>query len=366
MSDLMKEREELAEIDRQIMALVGRRNAAAEKIGIAKALANEGVVVPQVEKIVVERYVEEGKKHGVSAATASRIARAVIDESVDVQGRVPRSAAPKKIFIVGGNGGMGRWLSDFFHARGHAVSILDVNPAGAKYPFEDFVTGCKSDVIIVATPVDVSREILEKVFAENTDALIFDILSVKSPVESVLIKAAADGRRVCSVHPMFGPCAPSVAGRNIIVADCGCVSANCDAAELFSGGTILEMPILEHDKAAAYVLGLSHAVNLAFSDALVSSGFSFKELSDAASTTFRKQVAVSREVSLENAELYYAIQRENPKNSSALEKLEEAVRRVRKLPRDEFISMMHKEAEWYLKDEQSLGEERLRGCLSQP
>ena len=61
----------------------------------------------------------------------------------------------------------------------------------------------------------------------------------------------------------------------------------------------------------------------------------------------RKQTAVSVEVANENAELYYAIQRENPENDAALRNLEEAVSRVRTLPKDEFISMMQDEAVWY-------------------
>ena len=107
------------------------------------------------------------------------------------------------------------------------------------------------------------------------------------------------------------------------------------------------MDIEEHDKAAAYVLGLSHAVNIAFSDALVRSGCTSAEFRAAASTTFRKQTAVSVEVANENAELYYAIQRENPENDAALRKLEEAVSRVRTLPKEEFISLMQDAAAWY-------------------
>lgn len=102
-------REELADIDREIVALVGRRNSIAKIIGEEKARADEEVVVPEVEKIVVQRYVDAGALAGVSAATATRIARAVIDESVEVQGKLPRHAEPKRICIVGGNGGSGNF-----------------------------------------------------------------------------------------------------------------------------------------------------------------------------------------------------------------------------------------------------------------
>lgn len=147
---------------------------------------------------------------------------------------------------------------------------------------------------------------------------MFDILLVKSLVIPVLRRMADAGMNVCSVHPMFVPTAPAVSGYNIVVADCGCSAMIEEATALFSGGTILWMQVEDHDPIAAYVLGLSHAVNLAFSEALVRSGFSTEVLNAAASTMFRKQTAVSCEVSQENAPLYYAIQRENPYNDAAV------------------------------------------------
>ena len=348
MSELGSLRQELADIDRAIMQLVGRRNALARMIGERKAAADEEVVVPAVEAVVVRRYVEAGAAAGVSAAAASRIARAVIDESVEVQGRVPRYSTPRRIFIIGGNGGMGRWLSVFFAARGHTVMIADPHPAGAAWPVLDISSGCAAaDVIIVATPVSAAPGVLAEIVSLKADALVFDILSVKSPVVPVLRAAAAAGCRVCSVHPMFGPGAASVAGRNVIVCDCGNAAAADAAAALFSGGTLLRMPVEQHDPVAAYVLGLSHAVNLAFSEALVRSGFSAEELAAAASTTFRKQTAVSREVSGENAELYYAIQRENPCNDAAVASLAAAVAELRTLGKEEFCDRMHAGAAWY-------------------
>ena len=48
-------RAELAEIDRAIVALVGRRNGLAEVSGEEKAKANEEVVGPSFERIVEQR-----------------------------------------------------------------------------------------------------------------------------------------------------------------------------------------------------------------------------------------------------------------------------------------------------------------------
>ncbi len=348
LADLDTLRTQLAEIDREIMALVGRRNTIAQTIGERKAALNEEVVVPSVETVVVRRYVDAGADAGVSAAAATRIARAVIDESVEVQGRVPRHAEPKRICIVGGNGAMGQWLSEFFAGRGHLVTVAVLDPENARYPVMTVAEACKSaEVIVVSTPVTVAEDVLKEIFSSKTSALVFDILSVKSPVIGILREMAGSGMQVCSVHPMFGPRAPSVAGRNVVVADCGSAKAAALAAVLFSGGTIVSMPVEDHDPVAAYVLGLSHAVNLGFSEALVRSGFSAEMLHACASTTFRKQTAVSREVSEENAALYYAIQRENPYNDAAVSHLADAVAELRTLDKEEFCRRMTSGALWY-------------------
>ena len=181
MADLDTLRTQLAEIDREIMALVGRRNTIAQTIGERKAALNEEVVVPSVETVVVRRYVDAGADAGVSAAAATRIARAVIDESVEVQGRVPRHAEPKRICIVGGNGAMGRWLSEFFAGRGHLVTVAVLDPENARYPVMTVAEACKSaEVIVVSTPVTAAADVLKEIFSSKTSALVFDILSVKS------------------------------------------------------------------------------------------------------------------------------------------------------------------------------------------
>jgi len=57
---------------------------------------------------------------------------------------------------------------------------------------------------------------------------------------------------------------------------------------------------------------MSHALNIAFFDALAKSGHPFEELRMTASTTFVNQVENSRRVAKEDPEMYYEIQHLNP------------------------------------------------------
>ena len=58
----------------------------------------------------------------------------------------------------------------------------------------------------------------------------------------------------------------------------------------------------------AYVLGLSHALNIAFFTALADSGEAAPALAKLSSTTFDEQLAVARKVSDDNPSLYFEIQ----------------------------------------------------------
>ena len=70
-----------------------------------------------------------------------------------------------------------------------------------------------------------------------------------------------------------------------------------------------------------------------------------------ASTTFRKQVEVSREVAKENARLYFEIQTLNQDNLKVLARLEDAVKELRSIveakDRLRFVDLMHRAEAYY-------------------
>jgi chorismate mutase/prephenate dehydrogenase len=97
------------------------------------------------------------------------------------------------------------------------------------------------------------------------------------------------------------------------VCDCGNARAAAEAAALFTDTalTITRLPVARHDELMQYVLGLSHLVAILFFSTLARSGRSYADLSAVASTTYLKEARTAAEVSRENPELYYEIQRLN-------------------------------------------------------
>jgi len=345
-------RKRIEKIDREILRMMANRTAAAVEMGKMKANDSLPLRAPQVEEKVIERYMVRAKEFGMSADSARHIAELLIVESIEQQGRIPRPQQSKRFLIVGGNGRMGGWLCRFFASRGHKIRIFDKGE-NARFPVEkDLKKGVRdAEVIVLATPISQTAEVLKEVLSYDPKGLVFDIASIKAPSIPVLREAAARGAKVCSLHPMFGPEAPSIINRNVVMCNCGSIEALDLARPLVDGSNVIELDVEEHDSLMAYVLGLSHAVNIAFFEALRQSGRGYKDLDRAGSTTFHRQVGISRDVASENAQLYYEIQHLNPHNIEALAYLQRALDDLReagvKGDREAFERMMTEGSEYF-------------------
>ena len=133
-----------------------------------------------------------------------------------------------------------------------------------------------------------------------------------------------------SVHPMFGPDTELLSGRHVVFVDLGHEVALAGARELFAP-TMAEQVVMsldDHDRLIAYVLGLSHALNIAFFTALADSGEAAPKLARMSSTTFDAQLDVASRVAAESPDLYFEIQSLNDYGGESLLALQQAVERL--------------------------------------
>ena len=145
---------------------------------------------------------------------------------------------------------------------------------------------------------------------------------------------------------MFGPDTRLLSGRHVIFVDVGNAGATDEARRLF-GATMAEqidMSLDEHDRLIAYVLGLSHALNIAFFTALAESGELVPRLKHMSSTTFDAQLRVAQLVAQDNPHLYFEIQSLNEYGETSLHALQSAAERIQSLvasgDQEGFVSLM--------------------------
>ena len=161
-------RNEIQDIDDQILGLMKRRLE---------------LNIPQEDR-VVDRYRGFALENGMNPVYAERVSRTLMQESVELQAAMPRTASKARhIAIIGGYGKMGRWFADLLKGAGHRVDIIDPS-SGNGLVVEDAKW---ADTVIVSIPISRTGPMLRKLDEIcRPDTLIFDVASLKSPFIDVL------------------------------------------------------------------------------------------------------------------------------------------------------------------------------------
>lgn len=312
-------RDEVAAVDARIVDLMRERLATVERIGRLKAGRGIPVRDFEVEAQVVRRVEARCQELGIDGGLGRQLSHFLIDTSLRVQSSIADRGTPPgagRAVVLGGRGRMGSWLCSFLRARSNQVTVVD--PAGPLegFAFSQDLEGAVglADIIVLATPLGETRGILARVIDAGPKGVVADICSLKSPVLPEIRQGIARGLKVTSFHPMFSAGLGGLVDRNVILCRCGSPEADQAIRDLFAGtgANVPEVAVEEHDELIAYVLGLGHALNIAFAAALGASGRGIPELRGLAGYTFARQAALAQDVVAENPDLYFDIQALNP------------------------------------------------------
>jgi chorismate mutase/prephenate dehydrogenase len=351
--DLEELRSNLSAVDRRLVELIAERQKIVAEIGRSKRTTGTGTRDYKREKDVLDMGRAQAEELGVDPDLVENLLQLLIRTSLESQERDRVVAEGKgdgrKALVIGGAGKMGRWFAGFFASQGFATTVADVTIEDGAGRFRNWTdAGVDYDVIVVAAPLAVSGRILAQLAVLKPRGLVFDIGSLKSPLIDGLEELRAAGCRVTSLHPMFGPDTRLLSGRHLIFCDAGDAQATADAKELFAPTMVeqLDMGLDDHDRLIAYVLGLSHALNIAFFTALSESGEAAPKLARMSSTTFDSQLLVSAAVAQDNPHLYFEIQNLNKFGLGPLDALCDAARRIRETVADgdeqAFVELMER------------------------
>jgi len=329
-TEIARLREEIAQVDKEIVALVARRLHLAEQVGIEKQLLGLPLRDPDAEERVYSRLLAACVTSEISESFAEGLSKQLIDESLRRQEALqPPEPAGKRVLVVGGAGEMGRWLCRYLRSRGHAVVVNDIAGPLAGLPFEpDLAKGvADADIVAVSVPMTEAPKVLRAIAEMRPKALVFDICSLKSPVERELRDMGISGVRIASVHPMFGPNLFPLSSGNLTFSDCGSDVAVLEAKELFrpSGASLIDMSLDHHDEFMAFLLGLSHLTLLMFARSVSKSPFDFGGLRRPAGTTFSRLSVASMGLLEDPPALLRDIQALNPHTPFVHKRMREAL-----------------------------------------
>lgn len=369
MTTLDQLRARLDDIDRQLLELIAARQETSREVARVKRATQHPTRDYAREREVILGAREQASQLGVSPDLAESLMRSLIRSSLTTQERASVAAggagSGQRALVIGGAGKMGRWFVEFLASQGFTVEVSD--PSGTVPGAIDVGDFRKAtldhDYIVVSTPLGLTDGILRELAMKRPRGIVFDLGSLKSPLRGGLMALKSHGCRVVSVHPMFGPDTQLLSGRHVLFVDLGHAEALARTRALFAP-TMAEQIVMsldEHDRLIAYVLGLSHALNIAFFTALARSGEAAPRLAKLSSTTFDAQLDVATRVAQESPDLYFEIQALNDYGAESLEALHQAVEHLRTavLSRDRagFVAMMERGRD-YLEDRRELAEKR--------
>ena len=320
----------------KIIDLIHQRQSLSKKIGSIKRKEGKPTRDFLREKQVLELATSHAEKLNMEPGVIVDMMQLLIKSSLKTQEKARVKAegqgSGQSALVIGGAGKMGNWFVEFMTSQGFDVHVADPNANGeTENTFSNWQeTNDNYDVTVVAAPLRESAVILSQMLAITRTGLIFDIGSLKTPFKETLKQMAEKGMQVASIHPMFGPNTDLLSGKHIIFMDVGSDQSLEKVQKLFEPTTAqqIKMSLDNHDFAISYVLGLSHALNIAFSKVLSASGEKKNLLSQLSSTTFKDQLGVAKRVTDDNPHLYYEIQHLNKYSLKTITELSQAVQEI--------------------------------------
>jgi prephenate dehydrogenase len=224
----------------------------------------------------------------------------------------------KEIAIVGAGGRMGCWFSKHFSKRkGVKLMLYDINSSSVKASKNAIVCNellrcvANADLVMVCVPISQTALTIRKCATKmKPGAILAEIASIKHQSYEEL-KRIPDHVKPLSIHPMFGPAAPSINSLKILIIPVrDKVKELRVSRDLFDGAIIkIVHDAKTHDISMSVILGLTYFMNLAFASFL--SKKDLLSLERISGTTFRIQSLLSGSVLLDDPDLIVSLLSQN-------------------------------------------------------
>ena len=341
-------RKELDQIDRELLEKVADRMRIVGRIGAEKARDGRALFDRDREKRVRDASLAHAADLGVDVGVADQLMSLLLGASHSTQAKVVSLARePKRILIVGGDGGMGRLFSSLLRGRGHIVDSYDLGDErqlGA-------VVGA-SDVVIISVPMSTVISVVRDVAKHmRPDSLLCDINSLKSDVCSALSEYG--GFEAIGLHPMFGPSVSSMRRQRVVLCPVrdGALGEwlREELGEL--GAELIETTPENHDKMMSVVQVLVHFNTVVMGEALRLSGVGVRESLAYTSPIYRLEMAFVGRLFTQDPELYAQILIQNPRGAEMRDNFIESAKRISSLldssDDEAFVKLFCQTAEWF-------------------
>ncbi|MCY9822124.1 bifunctional chorismate mutase/prephenate dehydrogenase [Aeromonas media] len=309
-------RDKIDAVDKQLIDLLAARLALVGEVGEVKSRHGLPIYAPDREASMLARRRAEAERLGVPGDLIEDVLRRVMRESYILESTSDKEhhfkcmkPALGKVVIIGGQGQLGRLFGQMFGLSGYRVETLEQGD----WPRADEILS-RAGLVMVAVPIDITCQIIDRLGKLPADCLLVDVTSVKSaPLEHML---AVHPGPVLGLHPMFGPDVASLAKQVIV-----CCQGRDPAASQWLldqmtiwGARLQQVEAKAHDEAMTLIQALRHFATFAYGWHLSREQANLDRLLSLSSPIYRLELAMVGRLFAQDPHLYADIILSSPQN----------------------------------------------------
>ena len=263
-------RDEIDDIDSQLVTLFSKRLAVTTKVGALKSAKAMPIFAPEREAALIQQRRAQAEQAGLNGDLIEDVLRRLMRDSYisqDASGYHCINPDCKKVVVVGGKGQLGSVFVDLFKRSSYQVAILEQ---------EDWANSdtllADASLVIVAVPIRLTSLVIQKLNHLPKTCILADFTSVKA--SPLLEMMSAHSGPVVGLHPMFGPDVTGLIKQTIIVCDGRNQEKYQWLLKQFNvwGATTYQVSAQEHDQAMSMVQVMRHFSTIAYGYHLMAEG----------------------------------------------------------------------------------------------
>jgi len=342
-------RDEIDNIDSQLVALLAKRLEVTTKVGALKSVEGMPIFAPEREASLISKRRKQAENSGLSGDLIEDILRRLMRDSYasqDASGYQCVNPDCKKIVVVGGKGQLGGVFVDLFQRSNYQVAIIEQED----WPDSDAILAGAS-LVIVAVPIRLTSIVIHHLHNLPDDCILADFTSVKESPLYEMMKAHSGP--VVGLHPMFGPDVTGLIKQTIIVCDGREKEKYQWLLKQFQvwGAKIFQVAAHEHDQAMSMVQVMRHFSTIAYGYHLMAEGADIENLVNMSSPIYRLELIMVGRLFAQDPILYSDIIFANPDNISMMKRFAyrflELLDDVELGDKEAFVTMFKQVSNWF-------------------
>jgi len=342
-------RDEIDDIDQQLVALLAKRRAVTTNVGLLKSEVGMPIFAPEREASLLKVRRQQAIDAGLSPELIEDILRRLMQDSYvsqDASGYRCVNPACKKVVVIGGEGQLGRIFVDLFKRSGYKTQTLEQTD----WPNSTEILADAS-LVIVAVPIRLTNMIIQQLNALPEDCILADVTSIKESPLYEMMKVHSGP--VVGLHPMFGPDVTGLVKQTIIACEGRLPAQYHWVLEQFQvwGAKIYPAQAHAHDQAMSMVQVMRHFSTIAYGYHLMAEGADIAQLVEMSSPIYRLELIMVGRLFAQSPELYTDIIFANQDNIAMMKRFAyrflELLEDVQLDDKTAFTAMFSQVADWF-------------------